>query len=268
VTTKSEKQQGRRWLRILAWTLGILAIILVLISAGFIFWATNVPSPMPEAIAALESDALVTVEGNNPIVFSPVGSEHACGLIFYAGGRVDERSYAPAMRALAEEGVFVLLPSMPLNLAVFSPNRAAALMRDYPEVERWVVGGHSLGGAMAASFANGNPADSPTGVDGLALWASFPAAGADMSQRTDLAVGSIYGSEDGLATVSDIDASRALLPESTVFTRIEGGNHAQFGWYGPQSGDGEASISREEQQEQVHAATLDLMRTACGEALP
>jgi hypothetical protein len=96
-------------------------------------------------------------------------------------------------------------------------------------------------------------------VAGLGLWAAYPAGSSDLSGR-DLAVASIYGTRDGLATEEEIAASRPLLPPDTQWTAIEGGNHAQFGWYGPQSGDNEATISREEQQAQIVAATLELLQ--------
>jgi dienelactone hydrolase len=143
---------------------------------------------------------------------------------------------------------------MPLNLAVFAPDRAAEVMAAFPQIGRWAVGGHSLGGAMAARFALQNP----DAVQGLVLWAAYPASTDDLSGHP-LAVASIYGTLDGLATEDKIAASRPLLPGNTLWVAIEGGNHAQFGWYGPQSGDGTATISREEQQRQIVAATLELL---------
>lgn len=233
----------------------LLLLLPVLAVAAFVIWAGTGPDPMPEALAALQSDDAVRVETEPWLVFRPAGDLPATGLILYPGARVDPRAYAPAARALAGEGFLVVIPPMPLNFAVFAPDRAADVMVAFPEIDRWVVGGHSLGGAMAARFAYQNPA----AVDGLVLWASYPAASDDLSGR-DLAVASISGSRDGLATEDEIAASRPLLPPGTRWTVIDGGNHAQFGWYGPQSGDNEATISREEQQAQVVAATLQLLR--------
>jgi pimeloyl-ACP methyl ester carboxylesterase len=144
---------------------------------------------------------------------------------------------------------------MPLNLAVLAPDRAAEVMAAFPGIESWALGGHSLGGAMAANFAHSNPG----AVRGLLLWAAYPGASDDLSGY-QLAASSIYGTRDGLATPDKIDASRPLLPPDTQWTAVDGGNHAQFGWYGPQPGDGEATISREEQQAQIVAATLQLLR--------
>jgi pimeloyl-ACP methyl ester carboxylesterase len=145
---------------------------------------------------------------------------------------------------------------MPLDLAVLDPNEAADVMDAFPEIGNWAVGGHSLGGAMAASFAD-NHRD---WVDGLILWAAYPAGNNDLSEA-DLAVLSIYGTRDGLATRDKIDGSRALLPPDTEWVELAGGNHAQFGWYGPQSGDNPATIGHLEQQEQIVVATSNLLKS-------
>ncbi|NJN82459.1 MAG: alpha/beta hydrolase, partial [Caldilineaceae bacterium] len=151
-------------------------------------------------------------------------------------------------------------PSMPLNLAVLAPDRAADVIAAFPAIDQWAVAGHSLGGAMAATFAY----DNPSAVDGLALWAAYPPGGNSLADRDDLAVTSIYGTLDGLATVEEIDLSRPLLPASTAFVAIEGGNHAQFGWYGDQAGDNPATISRAEQQAQTVSATMALLDSLGG----
>jgi pimeloyl-ACP methyl ester carboxylesterase len=163
---------------------------------------------------------------------------------------VDYRSYAPTARAIAAQGHLVVIPPMPLSLAVLAPDRATEVMAALPEIERWAIGGHSLGGAMAAHYAYQNPA----AIAELVLWAAYPPSSDDMSARHDLAVLSIYGTLDGQA--EELAAAQSLLPLDTEWVVIEGGNHAQFGWYGPQSGDNPATISREEQQSQIVAATV------------
>jgi pimeloyl-ACP methyl ester carboxylesterase len=237
----------RRWW----WLLPLLAILAL---GGFVIWASTPAGPMPEALAALESDAEVQVETEPWLVFRPLADNPTVGLVFYPGGHVDPRSYAPAAHALAQEGYLVVIVPMPLNLAVFASDRAAEVIAAFPEIGGWAAGGHSLGGAMAARFAYQNPET----VQGLMLWAAYPASTDDLSIRP-LAVTSIYATNDGLATEDKIAASRPLLPGTTRWVAIEGGNHAQFGWYGPQSGDGTATISREEQQRQIVAATLELL---------
>jgi hypothetical protein len=237
-----------------------LLVIPVLVVAGYVAWARAQHRPTPEALAALESDASVEVQppssarGGRWLVFRPVGTKPRTALAVYPGGFVDPRAYAPTARAIAAQGYLVVILPMPLNLAVLGSNRAADVMAVYPEIERWAVGGHSLGGAMAARYVY----RSSSAVEGLVLWAAYPAAGDDLSARA-LAVASIYGTLDGLVTQIKIDASRSLLPPDTQWAAIEGGNHAQFGAYGPQSGDRSATISPEAQQRQVVAATVALL---------
>jgi len=234
--------------------LWLLLLLPVLAGGGFVVWAQATPAPMPEALAALESASLVQVTTDRWLVFQPANEEPIAGLILYPGGRVDPRSYSPAARAIAGEGYLVVIVPMPLNLAVFASDAAADVIAAHPDVSHWAIGGHSLGGAMAARFAYGHPAE----VQGLVLWAAYPDGSNDLSHR-DLAVTSVYGTLDGLATTEKIAASRPLLPPTTEWVAIAGGNHAQFGWYGPQSGDNPATISREEQQRQVIDATLELL---------
>jgi pimeloyl-ACP methyl ester carboxylesterase len=232
-----------------------LGIILLIAIAGFVIWAETPLGPMPEAEAALQSDAMVQVVTDPWYTFMPTGEVKETGFILYPGGRVDPVSYAPTARAIAEAGYPVVLVPMPLNLAVFGAGKAADVVAAYPEVTRWAIGGHSLGGAMAANFTARNP----DAVEGLVFWAAYPASSDDLSSLGTLAVSSISATNDGLATPDKIDASRPLLPPSTTWLPIQGGNHAQFGWYGPQPGDGEPTITREEQQAQVVAATVALL---------
>ena len=236
------------------WLLLLLLLIPVLTLAGFTAWASITPAPMPEALAALQTDAQVHVELEPWLVFRPVGQKPTAGLILYPGGRVDPRAYAPAARVISAEGYLTVIVPMPLNLAFFASDRATEVMDAFPEVERWAIGGHSLGGAMAARFAHQHP----DVVEGLVLWAAYPANNDDLSDH-DLAVVSIYGTRDGLATTEEVDTSRMLLPADARFIVIEGGNHAQFGWYGPQYGDNKATISRPAQQEQIVEATLEFL---------
>lgn len=237
------------------WLLLLLLLLPVLAVVAFVIWAGTGPGPMPEALAALESDDVVQVETEPWLVFRPLDGNPATGLILYPGGRVDHRAYAPSARALAEQGHLVVIVPMPLNLAFFAPGRATEVMAAFPSIERWAVGGHSLGGAMAANYVHSNP----EAAHGLVLWAAYPTASGDLSGY-QLAASSIYGTRDGLATLDEINASRPLLPPDTQWVDIEGGNHAQFGWYGPQAGDNEPAISREEQQAQIVVATLQLLQ--------
>jgi hypothetical protein len=242
------------WLKKRWWL--ILIGILVVAVIGFVAWGLIVPAPMPEAIAALQSDENVTVTTEPWLIFEPTQETPTTGFIIYPGGRVDPRAYAPQAHALAEQGYLVVIVPMPLNLAVFGSGKAGAVVEAYPEIENWVIGGHSLGGSMAALYAYNHPEQ----IDGLVLWASYPANSNDLTS-SGLKVASISASLDGLATPDKIEASRSLLPASTTWLEIAGGNHAQFGWYGDQAGDNPATITREEQQAQVIQATLDLLKS-------
>jgi Alpha/beta hydrolase family len=234
--------------------LGILLSLLV-VFVGFVVWAETPPAPMAEAFEALKSDSSVTVSIGNWLVFSPVSSNASTGFIIYPGGRVDFRSYAPAAHAVAAEGFFVVIPLMPLNLAVFGVNTANDVIKSYPQISSWAIGGHSLGGTMAAQFAYENPAK----IKGLVLWAAYPPSGVDLS-KSDLSVTTIHGTNDGLVSNAQIDDSLKLLPPSTIRVDISGGNHAYFGWYGNQAGDNQAIITRESQQNQTITATINLLR--------
>lgn len=234
--------------------LALFGLMLVLFAVGFLVWAETPAQPMPEALAALNSDATVTVTSGEGLVFAPTTSQPTTGFIVYPGGRVDYRAYAPAAHQIAAQGYLVVLVRMPLNLAVFGVDRAQRVQNVYPQIRHWGIGGHSLGGSMAARYAKTH-LDT---IQGLALWASYPPASDDLS-HSGLRVVSIYGSQDGLATGEKIEASRHLLPADTTWVPIIGGNHAQFGWYGDQAGDNPASISRTDQQAQLVAATLGML---------
>ena len=232
----------------------IVAIILLITVVGFVVWASNPLGPMPEALEAMQSDSQVQVTEDGWITFQPAGAQPDTGLVIYPGGRVDPRSYAPIAREIAGQGYLAVIVPMPLNLAVFGSERAQEVIAAHPEIQSWAIGGHSLGGAMAARFAYKHPA----AVRGLDLWAAYPASSDDLSGQ-DLLTLSLIGSLDGLGTGQGVQETRHLLPLDTIFITIEGGNHSQFGWYGDQPGDAEATISREEQQAQVLQATLQLL---------
>jgi hypothetical protein len=229
-----------------------ISIILIVILTGMVFtgWALVVAQAMPEALAALESSPKALVEQNTWTVFRPLDKQPVSGFIFYPGGRVDWRAYAPAAQKIANCGGLVVIVPMPLNLAVFGKDRAKDVIKAFPEIKSWVMGGHSLGGAMAAQYVY----DHANQIKGLVLWAAYPASSSSLADRP-VKVLSISASQDGLATPDKIAASHKLLPLDAHWLTIDGGNHAYFGWYGPQPGDKEAVISRERQQEIVVEAT-------------
>jgi dienelactone hydrolase len=245
------KTSRRRLLKLLLVILGLIFTAAVLWG---IQWATYARPPLPEAIQALESDDLVQVTDEPWLTFSPTNSTPKTGFIFYPGGRVDPRAYSVLMRAIASEGYLVVVPEMPLNMAVFDSNVASDIIAYYPEIEHWVIGGHSVGGAMAAQYTHKNP----DAIDGLAIWASYPPDSADLS-GLDIPVVSIYGSRELRVNDSSVGARKHLLPEDTRYVRIEGGDHHQFGSYQIDPADHLAAISREAQHQQIIAATLPIL---------
>jgi hypothetical protein len=189
------------------------------------------------------------------------------GFIFYPGGLVDPRAYAPPAHAIAAQGYVVVIVKMIRDLAVLSADRADRVISDFNEIKTWVISGHSLGGSFACYYAFKHPDK----VDGVVLWAAWPPEGYSLA-GTDLKAISIYGTKDGHP--EDIKAGAALLPEGTPFVEIEGGNHTQCGYYWDgvnenfvQDGDNPADISREEQQRIMVQSTLTFLNqvNSCNE---
>ena len=134
-----------------------LVLVVALFVLGFVVWAETPLGPAPEELAALESDSAVTVTNGDFITFKPADVEPVTGFIFYPGGRVDYRSYAAPLREIAAQGYLVVLVPVSLNLAFFDVNAAEPVLAAYPEIQHWVVGGHSLGGVASALFAKEQP---------------------------------------------------------------------------------------------------------------
>lgn len=230
--------------------LGVLAVLLVL-CAAFGLYVSDYYHADVSAAAALVSDDSVTVnQMDGSWVFAP--AEPTAGLIFYPGGKVEYTAYAPLLHDLAEDGILCVLVKMPCNLAVLDMNAADGIPEAFPEITDWYLGGHSLGGAMAASYASKH---SDT-LDGLVLLAAYSTA--DLTD-SGLRVFSAYGSEDGVLDREKYEADRSNLPADTTELLLDGGCHAGFGSYGPQKGDGSPALSAGEQQQQ----TADALAAWC-----
>ncbi len=176
------------------------------------------------------------------------GTENA--LVFYPGAKVEYTAYLPFLYRLAEDGIDCFLVKMPANLAVFGKNKAERIIR-YNPYEHWYIGGHSLGGVMAADYAARHEEE----LDGVVLLASYPAK----KLSGDLKVLQIYGSEDSVLDGEKLQEAKQYLPPNAVTEEIKGGNHSQFGNYGLQAGDGQAEISAQEQQTITAAKTEELI---------
>ncbi|MEZ4769790.1 MAG: alpha/beta hydrolase [Caldilineales bacterium] len=219
-------------------------------------WATYARPPLPEAVEALASDDVVQMTQDPWLTFTPAHVTPSAGFIFYPGGRIDPRGYAPLMRAIAEAGYLVVVPEMPLNMAVFRPNTADDIIAAHPEVSHWVIGGHSVGGTMAAQYAGAHAET----VDGLAIWASYPADNANLSGDALPAL-LIYGSLDPRVNDASVTKRLPLLPPDASIVRIDGGDHHQFGSYKINPDEHHATLDRLSQQQQIVQSTLGLLET-------
>lgn len=231
--------------------IGILVIFLLGI-LGLVGWATvSAQSPTERAVAILRENGIEREDGQ--LVFRP-DSPTDKGLIYYPGGLVDPEAYAVTAQGIADAGYLVVIPKMPLNLAFTGINRADGIRADFPEIESWVIGGHSLGGAMAAQYAKNNVDN----LDGLIMYASYPANNEDFVDFP-LPILTIMGSKDPGAPQQE--AFYDTIADSAERFIIEGGNHRQYADYSYQPDDGIATISVAEQQDQIIAATVQFLDT-------
>jgi len=152
------------------------------------------------------------------------------------------------------EGYLVVIPEMPINMAVFNPNIADKIIAQHPSISHWAIAGHSVGGTMAVQYTDKNPEV----IEGLAIWASYPANSNDISDL-DIPVLSIYGSQEIRVTDKSVGDRAHLLPKNTLYISIEGGDHHQFGSYQIKPDDHLATTSRASQHQQIVEATLALL---------
>lgn len=209
------------------------AVLLALVIAVAVYAGDYYRADLAAELAMQGSDAVTVEQSGNLTVFAPEQPE--AGFIFYPGGKVEHTAYAPLLLKLAEEDVLCVLVKMPLNLAVLDMNAAEGIPEQFPEIENWYIGGHSLGGSMAASCAAENPEE----FEGLVLLAAY--SNADL-RSTDLKVLLARGDRDGVLNMEKYTQYMPNLPEDSCQLVVVGGNHAQFGSYGPQKGDGEATL--------------------------
>ena len=195
-------------------------------------------------IEAFEMEKEVKMEMLDDATIICYPDEPVAGMIFYPGGKVEYTSYIPLMKACASKGILSVVVKMPFNLAVLNVNAAEEIVEKYPEIERWYMAEHSLGGTMAAAYIEENIDK----YEGLVLLGSYTTKNIEDSK---LKVLSIYGSEDLIMNRENYNENKKNLPEDMREEIIEGGNHSGFGMYGLQKGDGISSISNEEQIEKT-----------------
>lgn len=226
----------KKFLKILAVGIAVILVAAVAVVGFFCFHAY----PAGEAAkTALESCEEVTVTKTSDYILFFSG-EAETGFIFYPGGSVEHTAYAPLMKALAQQDILCILVEMPGNLAILDMYAAEDIPEQFPRIEKWYIGGHSLGGTSAALHLEKTTDD----YEGLVLLASYSSA--DLS-RSGLSVCSLYGTEDGVMNRQRYQESLANLPETSSEVLLEGGNHSGFADYGLQKNDGVPAISMEEQ---------------------
>lgn len=230
--TEKRRSQRKKWLWIIPISVILLLCIVFLVYAGQYYHADV------SAFDALLSDDTVKVKQTDyGWLFD--GPSETDAMIFYPGAKVEETAYAPLLHHLAGQGMDACLVKMPFRLAVFGANKADHVMTQHDYVH-WYIGGHSLGGSVAANYAAGHSLQ----LSGVLMLAAYPLKHLDESTQAII----IYGSEDGVLNMAKLEAADRYLPDSSEQYIIEGGNHAQFGNYGAQKHDGKAAITHEEQQ--------------------
>lgn len=225
-------------------TIIIISVITLAVIIACAIYLGNYYHTDNKAVEAFATASTVEIQtlNDDTIVFEP--KEPTAGFIFYPGGKVEYTAYVPLMKALADEGVFCVLEEMPFNLAVFDINAADGIQQQYPQIEKWYIGGHSLGGSMAATYLFDHVAE----FEGLILLGSYSTV--DLS-NSKLDVLSIYGSEDKVLNHNSYNENKSNLPDNFSEVIINGGCHSYFGMYGAQDGDGIPSITNEQQIEKT-----------------
>ena len=243
------------------WIGRILLAPVVVSALGFGWWrydhADREHAVTPEALAALESDAEVTVSREGDwTVFRPANSSPTTGLIFYPGGECDERGYAQTLRDIAAEGYLTILVPMPFQLAVFAPDRATGVIEAHPEIQTWVIGGHSLGGTMAARYTHHHPEN----IAGLLMWDAYPAD--DMSSD-GVTTRLVHRSADGTSTPPDYVPHLPKFPPQTEFVPLKGGSHLNFGNFVAgriYRNEPPPALPGDQQRDMTAQASVDFMR--------
>jgi len=217
-----------------------LLLLLCFLVLGCIWYVNDYYRADAEVLATLQQGypSTITIEQKDDMLFLAPTHPYDTGFIFYPGGKVDYLAYSPLLIQCAEKGIFCAIIKMPANLAVFDIDAAENIISLFPEINHWYIGGHSLGGAMASSHI----AKYPDQYRGLILLGAYPSA--DLNGK-NVPILSLYGSNDMVINSEKYATQLHLITNEFI---IDGGNHAYFGSYGEQEGDGTATITPSEQQ--------------------
>lgn len=217
---------------------GLVFLCMVCLVGGYIY-VNDYYHADTEAVSAIYDNIDIVVKETDDYFSFEVKNPKA-GFIFYPGGKVETEAYMPLMNELAKHDILCILAKMPFRLAVLDIAAASSIKEDFKDISSWYIGGHSLGGAMASNYLEKHSEE----YNGLILLGAYSAN--DLSQ-TSLNVLSIYGSEDQVLNKEKYQENIKNLPASFKEYVIKGGCHSYFGYYGHQDGDGNPSITREEQ---------------------
>ena len=229
----------------------VLALVSALLVAACSLYLGSYYKADTAAIGAFLPEGTALKElPDGTIVIGPEQAEN--GFIFYPGGKVEHTAYLPLMQQLSEKGVLCILVEMPFRLAVLNSDAAGDHLKEYPEIQNWYIGGHSLGGAMAANYLSENTDD----FKGLVLLGAYSTK--DLS-KTNLKVLSVYRSEDKVLNATKYAKNKKNLPKNFTEIILAGGCHAYFGMYGTQKGDGVPTLSNTDQIIHTANAILALM---------
>lgn len=216
-------------------------VVLFIVATAFAYYVSDYYHADSNALAALKSTDTYTVSDTSDYITFTPQNRSTTGIIIYPGAKVQAESYAVLASKLAQKGYTTIIVKMPFNLAFFGTDKSDDIIKNHTEINKWVIGGHSLGGVFASEYALKNQ----DRIRGVIYLAAYPSTNA--SNATFKAL-SIRGSLDGLTTVEDISKNRDKFPANTTFITIPGGNHYNFGDYGVQVGDNNSTITREKQQ--------------------
>ena len=242
--------RGSRAKRVFA----VLSIVAVVLIVGVVWYVNDYYHADNQALTAAEdedgaADGVTVMRlQTGELAFIPANPK--AGMVFYPGAKVQPESYAVLLTEFARHDILCVLVAPPFNLAFFDVDAAARAISEFPEIDTWILAGHSLGGVAATSYLSGHQED----IDGLVLLASYPEA--DLSNYGG-AVVSIVGENDGVLNRDAYSQAQTKLPSTAREVTIPGGNHANYANYGDQAGDGQATITRESQQAQTVAAVLE-----------
>lgn len=211
---------------------GIVILAMAVLSGAFFWYVSDIYHAEDIALEVVAQDTGITVKDNLTILSPSYPTDTA--IIFYPGAKVEAEAYLPLLNQIRQTGVTCILVHMPFHMAIFDSNAAKEVIPQFPEIKHWYIAGHSMGGAMASKFASEHPKE----IDGLILLGAY-----------------IYGDYPDDNTLTVYGSLNQSVEDHIDYTEniveIEGGNHAQFGNYGPQKGDLPATISAQDQQKQT-----------------